>query len=163
MASAEQLRLCARCSELKELQDFAWKRKGRGHRDNLCRACRAVSSREHYVANRQRYINRARVRKQAVRLERTKFLIRYFEDHPCVDCGEDDPVVLEFDHLGNKEFNIGTELAYRTWPSILEEIKKCDVVCANCHRRRTAHRSGSLRALLTAGRRAARSRAGDRT
>jgi hypothetical protein len=67
-----------------------------------------------------------------------------------VDCGETDPLVLEFDHLRDKRFNIGNALPYRNWASILAEIEKCAVVCANCHRRRTARRIGSVRAVLTA-------------
>jgi hypothetical protein len=59
--------------------------------------------------------------------------------------------VLEFDHLEgeDKSFNIGQALSYRNWQSILDEIEKCDVVCANCHRRRTARRLGALRAVLS--------------
>jgi hypothetical protein len=75
-------------------------------------------------------------------------LIGYFRAHPCVDCGERDPIVLEFDHLRDKAFTIGQALAKRSWQSILDEIKKCEVVCANCHRRRTAIRRGSVRAAL---------------
>jgi hypothetical protein len=80
--------------------------------------------------------------------ERTEVLLAYFKAHPCRDCGETDPVVLEFDHLRDKRFNIGGRLAYYNWDRILEEIAKCDVVCANCHRRRTARRQGSIRAVL---------------
>jgi hypothetical protein len=69
--------------------------------------------------------------------------------HPCADCGETDPVVLEFDHLGDKRFTIGVAIRDRNWQSVLEEMAKCEVVCANCHRRRTATRRGSLRVLLT--------------
>ena len=82
-------------------------------------------------------------------LERTRYLIEYFAAHPCIDCGETDPIVLEFDHLRDKRFDIGAALAYRNWQSILDEIEKCEVVCANCHRRRTARRRGTLRAILT--------------
>jgi hypothetical protein len=89
------------------------------------------------------------VRKQALYLERTTYLIEYFRTHPCTDCGERDPVVLEFDHLSGKLFAIGQALPYRSWQSILDEIAKCEVVCANCHRRRTARRRGSLRAALS--------------
>ena len=83
------------------------------------------------------------------RLERTLYLIAYFSSHPCVDCGESDPIVLEFDHLNDKDFSIGAKLCTRNWASILREIGKCEVVCSNCHRRRTAHRRGALRAVLT--------------
>ena len=75
---------------------------------------------------------------------------RFFADHPCIDRGETDLVVLEFDHLRDKAFCIGFELTRRRWQDILEEIARCEVVCANCHRRRTATRSGSLRATLAA-------------
>jgi len=82
-------------------------------------------------------------------LTRTRHLIDFFVEHPCSDCAEADPVVLEFDHLDDKLFNIGQSLPYRAWESILAEIAKCEVVCANCHRRRTASRAGHLRFVMT--------------
>jgi len=135
-------RRCGRCGELKPVDDFNWRRIERGQRDNLCRPCRAAYHHEHYVANRHRYVDQARVRKQALALERTTYLIEYFASHPCADCGETDPTVLEFDHLRDKAFNIGSALPYRNWQSVLDEIEKCEVVCANCHRRRTMRRMG---------------------
>ena len=115
----------------------------------MCRPCHADYHREHYLANKQRYIEHAAASKRRLRRERTLYLIEYFKSHPCVDCGETDPLVLEFDHLGDKEFEISQALIDRSWQSILEEIAKCDVVCANCHRRRTARRRGSVRLLLS--------------
>jgi hypothetical protein len=145
---ADDARRCGRCGAVKPLDDFNWRRKSRGQRDNLCRECRADYKHEHYLANRQRYVDQARVRKQVLALERTIYLIEYFRTHPCVDCGEHDAVVLEFDHLGDKSFDVAQALPYRRWQSLLDEIAKCEVVCANCHRRRTARRRGSLRAVL---------------
>jgi hypothetical protein len=142
---------CCRCHELKAADEFAWRCKERGERDSFCRPCRSAYGKEHYVANRERYIEQARVSKEALRLERTRYLVEYFERHPCVDCGETDPVVLEFDHLRNKSFSIGAKLVQFAWKTILDEIEKCDVVCANCHRRRTARRRGAVRAVLTQG------------
>lgn len=118
----------------------------------MCRPCRARYKHDHYRANKQRYVEQARRRKQALARERTEMIVEYLRDHPCIDCGESDPVVLEFDHLRDKRFEIAQGLAYRRWSSILEEIAKCEVVCANCHRRRTAARRGSVRYLLTLGR-----------
>src|SRR4051794_36986150 len=65
------------------------------------------------------------------------------------DCGETDPVVLEFDHLRDKEFDIASGIHYHAWSKVLAEIAKCEVVCANCHRRRTARRRGALRLILS--------------
>ena len=65
----------------------------------------------------------------------------YFKSHPCADCGEKDPVVLQFDHRDaqDKKFNISTMLSKeKTWEFLLEEINKCNVRCANCHIRKTA-------------------------
>jgi hypothetical protein len=150
----EPRRRCGRCGETKPVESLNWRRKERGQRDNVCRPCRAVYKHEHYSANKLRYIAQARERKRGLALERTEWLLHYFETHPCLDCGESDAVVLEFDHRRDKEFNIGGVLPYRNWEMILTEIEKCDVVCANCHRRRTARRLGSVRSVLVASRRA---------
>jgi hypothetical protein len=146
--SAGTLR-CHRCGETKPADDFAWRRKTRGQRDSFCRPCRSAYGKEHYAANRAVYIEHARIQKERLQLERTRYLLEYFASHPCVECGETDPVVLEFDHLRDKRFSIGQDLVRRSWTSIVAEIEKCEVVCANCHRRRTARRRGALRAVLT--------------
>ena len=78
-------------------------------------------------------------------LERGEYLIEYFKSHPCVDCGETDPVVLEFDHLGKKSFTVADGMKDKSWTAVLREIEKCEVVCVNCHRRRTAYRGGFRR------------------
>jgi hypothetical protein len=75
-------------------------------------------------------------------------LVEFFRDYPCADCGESDPLVLEFDHRGNKSFNIAKGARDRNWQAVLDEIAKCDVVCANCHRRRTALRARFARAVV---------------
>ena len=108
-------------------------------------------NRQHYEANKQIYKDRAAARKQRLRLERSEYFIEYFKTHPCVDCGETDPVILEFDHLADKSFTISSEMTYRSWESILNEIAKCEVVCVNCHRRRTATRGRWVRATLLSG------------
>jgi len=137
-----------RCGELKPPEEFSWRRKYKVQRDSFCKPCRSAYGKEHYAANRQRYIDQAGAVKRRVTRERTLRLIEYFKSHPCTDCGEADAVVLEFDHLRDKAFAIGPQLSRKSWKHILEEMKKCEVVCANCHRRRTARRRGALRAVL---------------
>jgi hypothetical protein len=142
---------CYRCGELKPADQFSWRRKERNELDTFCRPCRAAYKREHYRANRERYIDQAARSKRRLTRERTMCLLDYFANHPCVDCGETDPVVLEFDHLDPelKEFNIGQALSRKSWENIVAEIEKCEVVCANCHRRRTSISRSALRAVLT--------------
>lgn len=131
------------------MEDFAWRRRAKGQRQAYCRACQALYNRDHYLSNKQTYIDRARKRRDVQRIERTRYLLAYFSEHPCADCGETDPLVLEFDHLGDKLFNIGEAMIDRRWEDILNEIEKCEVVCANCHRRRTHRRLGTMRVLLS--------------
>ena len=64
----------------------------------------------------------------------------YLETHHCVDCDETDPVVLTFDHRDGVEKldTVGALLRKRSLAAMIAEVAKCDVRCANCHRRRTA-------------------------
>jgi hypothetical protein len=144
------MRVCGRCKEKKAPDEFAWRRKSRGQRDNYCRACRTAYKHEHYSRNKQRYIDSARRRTERIIAERTAYLVSFLREHPCVDCGESDPLVLEFDHLREKRFSIGRGMRERPWKAVLAEIEKCDVVCANCHRRRTNRRGGFIRTVIAA-------------
>jgi hypothetical protein len=73
----------------------------------------------------------------------------YLVYHPCIDCGEDDIVVLDFDHKDGekKKATISFLLGQGySWKTIEEEINKCVVRCANCHRRRTSIQFGWFKA-----------------
>ncbi len=68
-----------------------------------------------------------------------------------MDCGEDDIIVLDFDHRDQKtkKFNLAEAISGGISMSrIKTEIEKCDIVCANCHRRRTAKQFGHYRAKV---------------
>lgn len=128
MAGDEDLRKCYRCGDLKPADDFSWRRKAKDERDTFCRPCRSAYGKEHYAPNRQRYIDQAAKVRRRVYRERTAYLIEYFKTHTCVDCGEGDPVVLEFDHLRDKLFDVSRGLSERGWQSVLDEMEKCEVV-----------------------------------
>lgn len=67
-------------------------------------------------------------------------LFEYLSSKSCIDCGEDDPIVLEFDHTDpNTKFkNVARMLSgHYSWQSVAQEIIKCEIRCANCHRRKT--------------------------
>lgn len=71
-------------------------------------------------------------------------ILKHLGSHPCIDCGEGDPVVLEFDHVrGKKKMNVSRMVKTCGLVTLNEEIAKCDVRCANCHRRVTAKRNGN--------------------
>jgi len=84
-------------------------------------------------------------RNKATRLRLRHFVWEQLRGKVCVDCGEGDPVVLQFDHVDpdTKEMAIA-EATNRGWKveRIAEEILKCVVRCANCHLRKTAAQFG---------------------
>jgi hypothetical protein len=98
-------------------------------------------ARRHYEKNREAMIARAREHTKRKRIELRAWVRDYLLSHPCVDCGEADPVVLEFDHRdpATKDENIADAISRRGWglPRLQAEAEKCDVRCCNCHRRRT--------------------------
>jgi hypothetical protein len=110
--------------------------------EGACRECRRADWRRyHHRLDKPR--RRARhSENRTVRLAKlADNLLDYLLCHPCVDCGEADPLVLEFDHRDPKlkVAHISKLVSNaRSWKVVYEEIEKCDVRCANCHNRRHA-------------------------
>jgi len=66
---------------------------------------------------------------------------------PCLDCGECfDPVAMDFDHVRGAKFDGIAALWSYSWDFVLQELQKCDLVCANCHRLRTVSRMAAIAA-----------------
>jgi hypothetical protein len=108
-----------------------------------CRSCFAAYFRARGDLHRSQSSAAKRSRTRAVQA----YVLRYLIEHPCVDCGQDDPVILEFDHVGEKTATIARLVSDGAKLDILaEEMSRCEVVCVNCHRRRTARRARWRRA-----------------
>lgn len=94
----------------------------------------------HYQRNKKAYKASAIVNHRRTRENVRMVIADYLADKQCIDCGEGDPIVLEFDHRDpqTKRFNIG-DAGSRGMSvcRVLAEIAKCDIRCANCHRRKT--------------------------
>jgi len=101
----------------------------------------AAAARRHYLKHKQKMKDRTAIYRKIARPRNKKFVDDYLASHPCVDCGEKDIDVLDFDHLGNKLCNV-RYMANSCWSveMIKKEIEKCEVRCANCHRRITRKR-----------------------
>lgn len=96
----------------------------------------------YYLKRQEQYSKTIKARrKKYVNIKRA-WLLEYWSTHPCTDCGEDDLIVLEFDHCrGEKLYEVHRLLKDTTGLKRLQkEVEKCDVVCRNCHVRRTAKR-----------------------
>lgn len=90
----------------------------------------------YYRRNRDHEIARVRTRQDA-----TLAFLRDLRRLPCADCGRTfAPHQMDFDHRGDepKAFNLTAGRAMlKSRQALLDEVRKCDVVCANCHRIRT--------------------------
>ena len=76
------------------------------------------------------------------------FLCEYLSSHPCVECGEDDIRVLEFDHIdpSTKTTDVGHLMENSAGVAKLQkEIDKCRVLCANCHAKHTRMQNNDYR------------------
>ncbi len=101
----------------------------------------AKAARKHYLENKDEIKSRAASFKKVSKKRNKEFVNNFLKEHPCVDCGETDIIVLEFDHLHGKEKNIADAVKDGWSLKRLEsEINKCEVRCANCHRRVTHKR-----------------------
>jgi hypothetical protein len=72
-------------------------------------------------------------------------LVEHLNDHPCVDCGEADIRVLDFDHVGTKRGQISHMVFNVSLATLEREIAECEIRCCNCHRRVTALRRALAR------------------
>jgi hypothetical protein len=142
------LRICRVCSETKLLTEFPFRSIARQTHHWICLSCQRAYAKDWYGRNRRKQIASARVRRDRVAIQLGDRIRVYLKDHPCIDCGESDPDVLDFDHRRDKLANI-SRLVHSavSWRLIEIEIAKCEVRCANCHRRRTARHRGHYRAL----------------
>lgn len=104
-----------------------------------------VASRRHYEKNKEVIIARSKERNKAQRIRNRAFIARVKSFSSCLDCGESDPRVLDFDHVrGEKKKNVSDMAACAySIHRIKEEMRKCDVRCANCHRKETKKRRDS--------------------
>ena len=116
-------KVCARCKKRKPVEKFSTEPRKKNGVASYCKAC----LKEYLYARR---------RAQKAKIDLIKAV-------PCLDCGSEfPPEVMEFDHVrGKKSFTISQMYAfYKPWKVVQEELRKCDLVCANCHRIRTKRR-----------------------
>ena len=143
------MKKCSNCKIEKEDSEFGFKNKASGRLQPFCKTCNKVKSKEYYNSNREEHKKETIKRKKKVIFENRKLLYDHYSSHPCIDCGEKDPMVLELDHIKDKDMAVSKAVG-RGWSKerVLAEIAKCEVRCANCHRRKTAKQQGWYKDFL---------------
>lgn len=103
-----------------------------------CRKC--------HSKRQSKYHKQTEYKQDKRRVKEIRFLVKQGKEIPCMDCGVQHPwYVMDYDHIrGKKSFNLSISAQRRYGLNkIKEEIAKCDVVCANCHRKRTFNKQPS--------------------
>lgn len=129
------MKKCSKCNIEKDESNF-YKSNKSGHKDGLqsrCKKCHKSYRDGHYKANRQKYITKSGDRTKRLRKEWRE----YKSTLKCIKCGENHPGCLDFHHRNknDKKYNIGLCVDRFSLDVLKKEIEKCDVLCANCHRK----------------------------
>lgn len=141
-----EVQSCTKCNKEYPIEHF--KKKGSG-RNTRCASCVAEYFQAYYHNNperKQKQIARTTANKKK-KTEENRILVLSAFASGCTDCGNMDLRVLEFDHQYDKVGNIARMMGFST-EKVKAEIDKCEVVCANCHRIRTAKQFNTWRNLL---------------
>jgi hypothetical protein len=145
---------CCSCKKLKPDDDFYWKDRARGLRQAYCKECKKVYNAKWYAENAPKH--KADVARNNQRYdEAARALLWELKSVPCADCGNSfPPSAMDFDNVANnKLMNVSRFATHRVGSQtrrLLEEVAKCEVVCAVCHRIRTFTRLGLTDELLSA-------------
>lgn len=141
------MKRCSRCKKMLPGTEFNWKFKG-VRLSCYCKKCSREYIKDHYNRNREYYLEKAKRRNLQVKLKYFGYIRTYLKSHPCIDCGESDILVLEFDHKDRDLKDVDISSLVRrmlSFKKLLSEISKCEVRCANCHRRKTLKENNSWR------------------
>jgi hypothetical protein len=130
---------------MKDGTEFNVKRSATDGLQNVCRACNRERARRYYRENREKHVRVIMERTAAARAQAREIAGAHLLANPCVDCGEADLRVLDFDHRPGSGKTQDVMFLVRNGYSIERiraEIEKCDVRCRNCHVRVTYERRG---------------------
>ena len=138
---------CSTCGSIKEVIHFhknSYHKDGHAHE---CKQCCTVRQAAYYLKNKEKSKIRVKLwsikHKKSIEARNKKELSvrrhiinKYKKDNGCYFCGEDEPIALDFHHKDptQKDYNV-SNLTRSTGKKLWEEIDKCIVVCASCHRK----------------------------
>ena len=92
------------------------------------------AQRDWYYKNKDRAIANVRRNDKNYSARNREYVNNYLSTHACVDCGCTDIRTLDFDHVRGKKSENVSLMMRCSMQSLLDEIAKCEIRCANCHR-----------------------------
>ena len=139
------MKLCGSCKKEKPIEEFAKNKSKKDGYANTCKICKRKQQNLWYQNHRQAQRHRIATNSRKYIEECRDLVYNYLLEHPCVDCGETNPIVLQFDHQRDKEYEVSDLMRNVNKDRLMLEIQKCEVRCANCHLIIESKRSNSWR------------------
>ena len=138
------LKRCAHCQQEKPLSEFAYHNKILRTYQKHCRDCMREFNKSYYSRRGEEQKERVKVGRSKRQETARQYIWDYLSTHPCVDCGESDPIVLQFDHVSGDKRDAVSNLGKgnHSLEQVKAKIAKCVVRCANCHQRKTHKERG---------------------
>jgi hypothetical protein len=138
-AVARPSKTCPKCRLEKPVHDFPVRSAISRRPGSYCLVCQREVSKEHYRLHLSDYRLKRQISQRRVIERNLSKVAEFLQPLHCVDCGEGDTTVLEFDHVKGTKLGDVSKMVHQglSWARIHVEITKCEVRCANCHRRRT--------------------------
>lgn len=129
---------CCMCQKVLLAECFKANKKRKDGLQSQCIECQRQYRREHYLKNREKYIDKS----SKWRIEFRRWWKDYKSQFSCKaaslgldPCNESHPACIDFHHLGDKEEAVSVLVALCNKEKLLQEIEKCVPICSNCHRK----------------------------
>lgn len=127
------MKKCTKCKHSYPLEDFPPRKSAKDGRHYYCKFCMRLLMKDSYAKNPEA-INK---RNKDMRIKLMKLVNEFRMEHPCICCKESEISCLDFHHVDSslKESTVSELIGCKSEKRLLEEMKKCVILCANCHRK----------------------------
>lgn len=127
------MKTCGKCQEKKPYEDFHKNKSTKDGYQGWCKIClkaKILAGQKKPESHRSKKVQKHR-----------EFIWNYLLEHPCENCGLNDPRVMDFDHIdqSTKTAEISYFITRASTENLMAELAKCRVLCANCHRIRSGY------------------------
>lgn len=125
---------CNKCGVIKPVVEF--NKRGKNGFQFCCKECNKNKLKQYYDENKNAHIKLTTQRRKKRQKENQQKLRVIKSNSKCALCGENEPICLDFHHLSGKKIRISVAINCGwKWERVVDEMKKCVIVCSNCHRK----------------------------
>ena len=129
------MKKCNKCNTYKDINDYHKRKASKDGHNGICKNCRKEIDAYSYLFKEGR---KQQIRSNSIKKTKynTDLVFRYKRFKGCLFCNEKEPIALDFHHKdpNEKDYNVG-QCKTLSLKTLKNEIRKCIVICSNCHRK----------------------------